>query len=174
MTEEAARATLPFGGPVYVNQMAKPIACRAGEGVDASGRVLWNGSGARYVYMLEVSVPNPGVPPNLDLPKGTIWRLDVPASESTIASGVPYATTPKGTVQSYPPASPAGPLERAKAYHLIVWQDVGISIANCVFTFGDVTTAAPTERAGPETASPAGERHGDGRTRAPPSATLPA
>jgi hypothetical protein len=136
ISEAAARAVPPFGGPLYQSRVTPPGACKAGEGVDPSGIIRWNGGAARYVYVLAQGSENPGVPPNLDLPEGTMFRLDVRASEAAIASGLRYGSTPPGSFQVQPPAAPAPALEVGKTYHLTVLRDVGLPIANCLFAFG--------------------------------------
>jgi hypothetical protein len=114
----------------------KPGRCEKGEGVDAANRVSWDPSSpARYVYVLAEGSMNPGVPPNLDLPQGTIWRLDVLASADPIPSGVRYGTTPKGSFQAFPDRVRAPALERGKTYHLFVLKDVAAPITSCLFTY---------------------------------------
>jgi len=71
-TEEEAKAVPPFGGPIYANNKAKPTRCTAEQGIDPDGVVHFPDD-ARYVYMMEAGTKNPGVPPNLDLPEGTLW-----------------------------------------------------------------------------------------------------
>jgi len=94
-------------------------------------------------YVLARGSKNPGVPPNLDLPQGTLWRLDVLASAPPIASGLAFATTPEASFQTHPPASPAEPLEAGQTYQLVVLRDVGLPLANCLFEYGQPVAAAP-------------------------------
>lgn len=136
ISEEKARSVTPFGGPVYRSLTAPPEQCAPAEGVSSDGTVTWaTGSPARYVYILEAGSDNPGVPPNLDLPEGTLWRLDVLASSDPVANGIQYGKTPKGTFQAFPETGLAPELENGKTYHLYVLLDVGIAIANCLFTY---------------------------------------
>ncbi len=135
ISREQAAAVPPFGGPIYTNQVTPPGICTAGEGVASDGRVLWKGGGARYVYVMEESAKNPGVPPNLDLPSGTIWRHDVLASADAVVSGIAYGTTPPGTFQAVPDQQRAPLLRAGAKYHFTVLKDVGVPIANCVFTY---------------------------------------
>ena len=137
ISEAQARAVPPFGGPIYANAVAKPKPCGAGEGVSPNGKLHWNGGGARYVYIAESDSKNPGVPPNLDLPEGTLWRLDVLASAEPIASGLRYGTTPEGSFQVLPVERAAPRLERGREYLLTVLRDVGLPNASCLFTFGE-------------------------------------
>lgn len=141
ISEEEARAVPPFGGPIYSQRFEPPRACAAGEGVDEQGTVRWKGAGARYVYVLRDAKENPGVPPNLDTPQGTLFRLDVLASKAPVESGFRYGTTPPGSFQRVPEASAAPALERGVTYQLTVFKDVGLPIVNCEFTFGEKPAA---------------------------------
>jgi hypothetical protein len=134
---EKASSASPFGGPIYVNSIRPPTACTAGEGVLPDGTIAFKGGNARYVYMLEVGSKNPGVPPNLDRPMGTRWRLDVLPSADALASGLAYGKTPGGSYQDTPVSTPALTLEKGTQYVLHVLKDVGLPLANCVFTFGE-------------------------------------
>jgi hypothetical protein len=139
-----AEAVPPFGGPIYENSVATPAACEAGEGVTPDGEVRWRGPAARYVYVLAEGSLNPGVPPNRDRPEGTLWRLDVPPDQAAIASGLTYGTTPDGTLQVLPERSTAPALEAGVRYQLFVQLDVGVPLANCLFSFGEAP-AEPTD-----------------------------
>jgi hypothetical protein len=150
LSEAWARAVPPFGGPIYAASIQQPSACAAGQGIDVDGSVRWTGGDARYVYVLVPGSKNPGVPPNLDLPQGTLWRLDVRASEPPLASGVPFGTTPAGSFQVEPESMPAAPLARATTYQLVVLRDVGLTLVNCLFTYG---TPLPASDAGMATAT---------------------
>jgi hypothetical protein len=136
ISESQARTVPPFGGPIYANSVRKPEMCGAGEGIDPEGKVLFKGASARYVYVLEPGSRNPGVPPNLDHPEGTRWRLDVLPNAEALASGLRYGKTPKGSYQDTPVRSPALALENGKTYQLAVLKDVGVPLANCLFVFG--------------------------------------
>ncbi len=136
ITEEAARAFPPFGGPLYKAQHSTPTACTKGEGVAPSGVVTWAANATvRYVYILEEGSKNPGVPPNFDLPQGTIWRLDVLASSDPLGGGLVYGETPPGTFQAFPATGRAPALVPGRAYQIFVFRDVGISATSCVFTY---------------------------------------
>jgi hypothetical protein len=143
LTEEEALATPPFGGPIYANSVAVPKPCENGEGVAEDGTVHWIGGPARYVYVLAADSKNPGVPPNLDLPEGTLWRLDVLASELAVASGLEYGTTPDGSFQVVPESGRAPELEDGETYHIVVLIDVGLPAASCLFTFGEPLSSGP-------------------------------
>ncbi len=136
ISPEKAAAFPPFGGPLYTNMHTAPTACASGEGIDASGTLTWDASTkARYVYVLETSAQNPGVPPNFDRPTGTLWRLDVLASHDALTSGITYGATPPGSFQSIPATGRAPALEAGKTYHLYVLRDVAVVATNCLFTY---------------------------------------
>lgn len=134
ISQAQAAAVPPFGGPIFQSLHAKPRVCNDAIGIDASGAVRWGGAKARYVYILDAASENPGLPPNADLPVGTLWRLDVLASADAIDSGVSYGATPPGTFQAFPERGRAPALQRGKTYHLFVFVDVGLVGQNCTFT----------------------------------------
>jgi hypothetical protein len=133
-----AEAVPRFGGPLVVLAETKAGACKPGEGISNAGVVKWLGEEqARYIYLLEAGTGTPGVPPNLDTPEGTLWRLDVLADQPALASGsLRYGTSPTGSFQSLPVRGPAPELLVGKNYHLVVLQDPGLPIANCEFKWG--------------------------------------
>ncbi len=136
LSEADAQKVRPFGGPIYQNKIFEPKACEKGEGVAVDGRVSWGAAYTpRYVYVLEADAANPGVPPNMDLPEGTIWRLDALANAAPIETGLRYGETPKGSFQAFPERGPAPQLEQGKTYLLYVFYDVGIRITGCLFTY---------------------------------------
>lgn len=148
ITEAQARSVPPFGGPIYTNSVRPPEQCGAGEGVAPDGRVLFNGGSARYVYVLEAGSKNPGVPPNLDRPAGTLFRLDVLPSADALPSGLLYGKTPTGSYQDTPSKGAAPALEKGRTYHLSVLKDVGLPLANCLFVFGSDIASTPAADAG--------------------------
>jgi hypothetical protein len=120
----------------YQQSMYEPSACKGGEGVGADLTVRWAGGRARYIYILEANAANPGVPPNLDLPEGTLWRLDVPPDGQSLASGeVRFGEVPGGMKQSFPQSGAPSPLEPNKAYYIYAAADVMVPITRCLFTF---------------------------------------
>ena len=122
-------------GPLDDQRFFVPKACENGEGVDAQGRLIWRGGKARYVYVLEQNATSPTVPPNLDLPMGLIWRLDVPADGTPVTTGqVTFGTIPPGLTQRYPEAAAAPlPLVSGQTYYLYVTADVVQPITRCLF-----------------------------------------
>ncbi len=126
----------PFGGPLYTQLIYEPEACSQGEGVAADGTIVWEGGPARYVYVLEADSANPTVPPNLDLPEGTMWRIDMPWDMPAIDSGnVRYGELPSPMSQRFPEAGSPVELTPGTTYYLYVLRDVAIPITRCLFTY---------------------------------------
>ncbi|MDI3287491.1 proteinase inhibitor [Polyangium sp. 15x6] len=123
----------PFGGPLYEQSLYVPSDCDAGQGVDAAGKITWTGGDARYVYILSADAKNPGAPPNLDLPEGTLWRLDVPWTAAPVKSGITYGEILPNTRQGHPADGSPEKLVPGTKYYLYVWADVGIPITRCLF-----------------------------------------
>lgn len=164
ISEAEASAVPPFGGPIYTNSVRPPEPCADAQGVRSDGTVHWTGGVARYVYVLERGSANPGVPPNLDVPRGTLWRLDVLASSPALSSGVAYGGVPAGTLQAVPAEETAPALQVGIEYQLVALLDVGVPITNCFFTYGA------------EPAGPAGElpNDSDPSEGSPPPGDAPA
>lgn len=142
---EQAQAVPPFGGPIYAAAIAEPEVCGAGEGVSTDGSVYFDGAAARYVYVLTEDAANPGVPPNLDLPEGTLYRIDVRASAAPLTSGFKLDTALPG-VQKRAPEGDLPDLQIGETYRLYVLKDVGLPTTNCIFTYGE--TIVPPIAAG--------------------------
>lgn len=122
-------------GPLDDQRFYVPTACTNGEGVKEDGTVVWRGGKARYVYVLEATSANPTVPPNLDLPTGTRWRLDVPPEGSPLTTGaVRYGVVPPGATQRWPESGAPAGLMSGKQYLLYVTADVIQPVTRCLFT----------------------------------------
>jgi hypothetical protein len=122
-------------GPLDDQRLYKPTACENGEGVGADGTLTWRMGGARYVYVLAADSSSPGVPPNLDLPAGTVWRFDVPFTGNPVESGtVSYGVAPEGTSQVFPETGTAAPLKSGSQYYLYVLADIAQPNTRCLFT----------------------------------------
>lgn len=123
-------------GPLDSQRFYTPTACDAGQGVQADGTVTWIGGKARYLYVMSAEASSPGVPPNLDTPSGTLWRVDVPwATGTPFESGsLKYGQAPEGITQRVPATGSVPALESGKQYYLYVTQDVAIPITRCLFT----------------------------------------
>lgn len=126
----------PVGGPLVDQLEYVPGPCTAGEGVAADGTVTWTGGDARYVYVLEADARSPTVPPNLDIPDGTLWRIDVPSDGQPLRSTeVQYGITPAGTTRRVPEDGAPASLVAGRSYYLYAARDVLQPVTRCVFTF---------------------------------------
>ncbi|MBL8915776.1 MAG: hypothetical protein JNM17_34075 [Archangium sp.] len=122
-------------GPLDIQRQYVAEACNNGEGISADGVLTWRLGAARYVYVMEATSAPPGVPPNLDLPPGVLWRFDVPWTGTAVASGtVKYGVAPEGTLQRAPLMGPAPALESGKQYYLYVMADIAQPNTRCLFT----------------------------------------
>ncbi|HEY1100267.1 MAG TPA: hypothetical protein VGF99_15120 [Myxococcota bacterium] len=131
-------ADLPPQPTIFFDQFSyEPQPCGAGEGVDADGTIRWVGGRARYLYVLEAGSDNPGVPPNLDKPEGTIWRVDtVPPAIPMKTGEVTYGELPEGTIQSVPSTTTApAALVSGETYLLFALADIGVPMSRCLFTY---------------------------------------
>ena len=125
-------------GPLDAQLYYEPEACSAEEGIDADGVIRWAPGRARFVYVLEKGSLSPTVPPNLDTPDGTIWRIDLDPDGSPVSSeSVVYGQVPAGMTQVWPETGAPAKLEEGKEYYLYVTADVMFPISRCVFTAGD-------------------------------------
>lgn len=125
----------PTPAPFYQQFIYEPTACAEGEGVGPDGSLIWSGGQARYVYVLDAGSPNPGVPPNLDLPAGTRWRVEVAWDESPMKSGeVRYGEVPAGARQGLPADGSPAALVSGETYYLYVAADIAVPITRCLFT----------------------------------------
>jgi hypothetical protein len=131
---EEASSIPEFGGPLVAQRDYQPTDCNANQGV-INNQISWIGGDARYVYLLEGTAKNPGVPPNLDLPVGTIWRLDVLPQSAPMTTGIPFGEIPAQAIQQYPREGRPTALEAGRQYYLYVMRDVGIPITRCLFTY---------------------------------------
>lgn len=122
-----------FGGPLADQLAFEPEACADGVGIDEQGTVHWAGGPARYLYVLEAGASPPGVPPNLDLPAGTLWRVDVAWTDPAIPSGVSYGEVPPGSIQRWPAEGPAPSLVPGETYYLYVLYDIYQPLTRCLF-----------------------------------------
>ncbi len=122
----------PFGGPLVTQREYQPEACGVGEGVDDEGRLVWTGGDARYLYVLEPGTDNPGVPPNLDEPTGTLWLVDVPSSSPGFASGVSFGVR-QGDMRERVATPGLSELTSGETYYLYVLADIAVPLARCLF-----------------------------------------
>ncbi len=122
---------------IFYNQAEyEPTACENGEGVDADGTIHWTGGRARYLYVLDAGSENPGVPPNRDLPAGTLWRVDTLAPAVPVKTGeIVYGTVPEGHEQEFPVEGPPSALVEGQTYLIFALADVGVPMTRCLFTY---------------------------------------
>lgn len=126
----------PGGGVLHLQRIFEPGECPPSTGVSRDGTVTWEGGPARYVYVLTKGSDNPLVPPNLDLPDGTIWRIDVPSDGVPLNSGtVRFGEPPQGVIQRFPEGRRPTPLQEGSQYYLYVTSDVTFPITRCLFTY---------------------------------------
>ncbi|MDP1917409.1 MAG: hypothetical protein Q8L14_14310 [Myxococcales bacterium] len=122
-------------GPLSEQRDYQPSACAGGEGIAADGTITWGKGRARYVYVLEVGSKAPTVFPNLDVPVGTRWRLDVPHDGTPLVSqSVKYGVVPDGLRQKVPASGSPAALVSGQQYYLYVTADVMLPITRCLFT----------------------------------------
>ena len=123
----------PFGGPLYAQLTYQPKACTGTQGVGADGMVRWTGTPARYVYILDAGASNPGVPPNLDVPEGTQWFIDVSHTQAAMTSPVTFGEIPANARQRVPMMG-APTLVSGETYYIVALFDVGVPTTRCLFT----------------------------------------
>jgi hypothetical protein len=122
-------------GPLSEQYYYQPQPCSDGEAIAADGTLTWGRGRARYVYVLAEGSRAPTVFPNLDLPQGTLWRLDVPPEGAPLVSGtVKYGVVPEGTKQKFPSSGAPPALESGKTYFLYVTADQMQFISRCLVT----------------------------------------
>lgn len=123
----------PTGVPLLEQMHYTPTDCTDGEGLMPDGTLIWSGGPARYIYVMHTDTDNPTIPPNLDLPEGTLWRLDVPTGGEPVFPGeVIYGERPMGMIQAHPMEAPEA-LVSGQSYKLYVTRDVFQPITRCIF-----------------------------------------
>jgi hypothetical protein len=124
-----------FGDAIDQQRFFVPEPCVNGEGVATDGTITWRGGKARYVYVLEPGSLLPSIPPALDLPMGTRWRLDREPSLPPVSSGqLRYGEVPNGWRQRVPERATPPALTAGATYVLYVAVDVAIPATRCRFT----------------------------------------
>ena len=134
-TPEDAERYDDFGGPLAAQLKYEPLPCDDGVGVMADGTLMWNGGGARYVYVIAEDGANPGAPPNLDVPDDTIWMLSVAPDDSPIACGTAYGEVPDGASQRVPATGDAPALVSGETYYFVALSDTILPLERCTFVF---------------------------------------
>lgn len=122
-------------GPLSDQLNYQPAPCAGGEGIAADGAITWGKGRARYVYVLEVGSKSPTIYPNLDVPVGTRWRVDVPPTGAPLPSGsVKYGVVPEGLRQKVPAMGAPQALVSGQQYYLYVSADLMLPITRCLIT----------------------------------------
>lgn len=125
-------------GPLDVQRLYEPEQCSDQEGIAADGTIRWLPGRARYIYVMKADATSPTVPPNLDLPEGTLWRVDLPEDgEPVYSASVVYGKVPEGMNQVFPTSGVPEPLVQGEKYYLYVSADVLYPISRCIFTAGE-------------------------------------
>ncbi|MCA9609544.1 MAG: proteinase inhibitor [Myxococcales bacterium] len=134
LSVEEAAALPPFA-PFFRELIDHvPDDCGPGVGLDDEGRLRWTGGAARYVWVLEAAARSPGVPPNWDLPEGTLWAITVPADASPLGCGMAYGEVADAVIQRVPADGVApSPLVSGETYYLAVMRDIAQPITRCRF-----------------------------------------
>jgi hypothetical protein len=132
-TLEEAQNMPEFGGPLVAQRDYVPTTCNENQGF-VNQKLVWTGGSARYLYVLEAGAKNPGVPPNLDLPMGTVWKLDILPNGQPIESGVTFGQIPNTAIQQFPREGTPATLVSGNQYYLYVLRDVAVPITRCLFT----------------------------------------
>ncbi|MFT3713513.1 MAG: hypothetical protein QM817_38140 [Archangium sp.] len=122
-------------GPLSEQFYFQPQACSDGGGIAADGTITWGRGRARYIYVMAATARAPTVFPNLDLPDGTIWRVDLPAEGTPLVSGTAkYGVVPEGMSQKFPVAGAPAALVSGTQYFLYVTADQMQPITRCLIT----------------------------------------
>ena len=123
-------------GPLDDQRLYQATDCDNGEGVAADGTMTWRQGSARYVYVMEATSSPPGVPPNLDMPAGVLWRFDVPWTGAAVASGAGDATASRlrARCSGLRLMGPAPALVSGQKYYLYVLADIAQPNTRCLFT----------------------------------------
>ena len=137
--DPAVFADLPPQPEIFFRQASYvPEPCENGEGVGTDGAVRWTGGRARYLYVLEDGSDNPGNPPNMDKPDGTLWRIDtLPPAVPTKTGETFYGVVPEGHEQEIPTGGTApAPLVEGQTYVIFAFADIGVPLTRCTFVYG--------------------------------------
>jgi len=133
VTETETRALAPFA-PFFRDLINfSPLACDADVGVLADGTIAWRGGAARGLAVLEAGSASPGVPPNWDLPVGTIFAIAADPTMPAFGCGLRYGEVPEGGRQRIPLSGAAPALVAGRTYYLYVERDVIQPITRCTF-----------------------------------------
>lgn len=122
-------------GPLDTFREFRPERCTDVEGIDAEGVLRWIPGRVRYLSILEPEAVSPTVPPNLELPEGTLWRVILQEGRDPLASGtIRYGVVPSTMTQLFPASGKPKALVSGKTYYLHAMADVLTPISRCLFT----------------------------------------
>lgn len=134
LTRAEAEALDPFAPQFQELIDHEPEPCEDGIGLDDSGTLQWSGGAARYLWVLEPGSASPGVPPNWDLPDGTLWALKAESESPPMSCGMTYGAVVDGTTQRVPADGSEPPaLTSGETYYLAVMRDLAQPITRCLF-----------------------------------------
>ena len=71
-----------------------------------------------------MAAQSPGVPPNWDLPDGTLWAIAVPPTSLPMGCGTAYGALPTTAFQRVPATGAPPALVSGETYYLYVQRDV--------------------------------------------------
>jgi hypothetical protein len=136
---EADFENVSYGaGPLDVQRFYQPEECSEIEGIEKDGTIHWLPGRIRYLWVLKAGSDSPTVPPNMDTPEGTLWRIDLPMDGNPVSSGlVRYGEIPEGMSQSYPADGLPEALVEGEQYYLYAAADIMYPISRCIFTYGE-------------------------------------
>lgn len=121
-------------GPLDTFRQFEPGPCTEEEGVDEDGVLRWIPGRVRYLSVLEPGSISPTVPPNLELPEGTLWRVILDDGADPLGSGtIRYGVVPSTMTQQFPASGKPKALVSGKKYYLHAMADVLTPISRCVF-----------------------------------------
>ena len=69
----------------------------------------------------------------MDLPDGTLWRIDVPFDVSPFGPDIEFGEVPEDALQRVPKGGAPDALISGETYYLYVLKDVALPIARCIF-----------------------------------------
>lgn len=133
--DEKDFAGVEYGaGPLDEFRQYDPQPCTEDEGVDENGVLRWLPGRARYVSILEKDAISPTVPPNLEVPEGTLWRMTLDVGEQPVPSeSLEYGEGHPAMTQMFPAKGKPKALTSGKTYYLHAMADVLTPISRCLF-----------------------------------------
>ncbi len=122
-------------GPLDTFRQYEPTPCTDEEGIDEEGLLTWIPGRVRYLSILAPESLSPTVPPNLEVPDGTLWRVTLNEGKDPLSSGtIFYGKVPSTMTQMFPAQGAPQKLKSGQRYYLHAMADVLTPISRCVFT----------------------------------------